>query len=61
MAGQIGKHKAQGSADLHVGNHLVAAVATTKDMSRRPGHSTMNTALAYQSATDQRAAEIANE
>ncbi len=46
----------------HVGNHLAAAAgATTKELMKRLGHSTMNAALAYQNATDKRAAEIANE
>ncbi len=45
----------------HVGNHPAAAGATTKEMMKRLGHSTMNAALAYQNATDKRAAEIANE
>jgi integrase len=46
----------------HVGNHLAAAAgATTRELMKRLGHSTMNAALAYQDATDKRAAEIARE
>ena len=46
----------------HTGNQLAAeAGATTKELMRRMGHSTVRAAMRYQHSTDRRDREIASE